>query len=362
MTEFLCRKKQPLGERVRRSRFFAILVAVVYLGIQFFVPKEIILDWESYGIIYAEDGAWLRDSGLDPLFRLLIAVAKGIGISYDAFRALISILLGVFVYYASERGSRMATPGSALVVGLAVFSIFLIRGTVTIREGLAATLLLIAVYNDFFDRSGSAIGSKILVGILYVSAALVHIGLAPLILVRFVITLAARFGKQKKIILGAIPVAAYLFLTIWVFADIDAIQIFASTRADANNRAANVGALSVEIILFCGVKFAVSLFYIALFRTAEFQSAKNRLILESFLLNNVLLVALPSIAGVLLLSYLSISPVVTVSLVRLFDLSDSLSVFAVAMFARRKLPRFFVVAMYLGTSLLQYFRALTWSI
>jgi hypothetical protein len=161
-------------------------------------------DWYGYERIYAEGGSWLAAQGRDPLFLALASAIAGLlGPSgYDAFRTAIGLYFALFMYQLLS-GHVLAFGASQHrwpLLLLGIVPLAATRFTVQIREGLAITLVLIAMASLQRRPAGSALGpasrrclSLFALGL----AAAVHFG-AVVLLVAWVVAYTVEcFGQRS---------------------------------------------------------------------------------------------------------------------------------------------------------------------
>jgi len=106
-------------------------------------------DWFGYEIIYQEGGAWLLNQGRDILFLLVVgAAAAAFGPEgYPVFRLVLAAYFAAFTFaLLSGRVVRYSgrVQGTWLVF-FALMPLMLPRFTIQIREGLALTLVIVAI-------------------------------------------------------------------------------------------------------------------------------------------------------------------------------------------------------------------------
>lgn len=119
-------------------------------------------DWYGYERIYSEGGSWLAEQGRDPLFLALTsAISSLLGPSgYEAFRYTVGLYFALFMYQLL-RGHVLALGASQhrwplLLLGIAPLAAT--RFTVQMREGLAITLVFIAMASLQRRPASSALG------------------------------------------------------------------------------------------------------------------------------------------------------------------------------------------------------------
>ena len=128
------------------SAFFcSTLVALLVLNLTEFLNP----DWFGYQRIYEDGGSWLAEQGRDPLFLLLNSVGYMIfgANGYTAFRYVLSVYFIVFSYLLCVgRVLPFGIPCPTLLSLLTALLIFTgTRFTIQIREGIALTLVLLAL-------------------------------------------------------------------------------------------------------------------------------------------------------------------------------------------------------------------------
>lgn len=141
-------KVRPIQNRHIRWITFTLLIAV-YATLLLLSLSELNPDWLAYKIIYESGGAWLSEQGRDPLFlainslSLLVLGPTG----YEIYRALIAIYFGAIITLAASgkliENRSIRWPSTAFLVAL--IYIGLTRFTIQIREGIACTLIIIAM-------------------------------------------------------------------------------------------------------------------------------------------------------------------------------------------------------------------------
>ena len=121
------------------------LVALLVLNLTEFLNP----DWFGYQRIYEDGGGWLAEQGRDPLFLLLNSVGYQVfGVNgYAAFRYALSVYFIAFSYLLCVgRVLPFFRPGPTLVSLLTALLMFTgTRFTIQIREGIAMTLILLAL-------------------------------------------------------------------------------------------------------------------------------------------------------------------------------------------------------------------------
>ena len=106
-------------------------------------------DWFGYQLIYEDGGSWLAEQGRDPLFLLLISASHTVfgADGYVAARTALGAYFIAFSYFLCVgRVLPLGRPGPTLVsLMIALLMFTATRFTIQIREGLAMTLVLLAL-------------------------------------------------------------------------------------------------------------------------------------------------------------------------------------------------------------------------
>lgn len=121
------------------------LVALLVLNLTEFLNP----DWFGYQLIYEDGGSWLAEQGRDPLFLLLISASHTVfgADGYVAARTALGAYFIAFSYFLCVgRVLPLGRPGPTLVsLMIALLMFTATRFTIQIREGLAMTLVLLAL-------------------------------------------------------------------------------------------------------------------------------------------------------------------------------------------------------------------------
>lgn len=126
-----------------------ILIVAIYATLLIISLSELNPDWHAYRLLYESGGAWLNEQRRDPLF---IAINSFSSLffgpnGYNTYRVLIAVYFGAFITLAASgklfntRSDRW--PSTAFLVALLYLGIS--RFTIQIREGLACSLIIIAM-------------------------------------------------------------------------------------------------------------------------------------------------------------------------------------------------------------------------
>ena len=129
-------------------------------------------DWQGYQNIFYGDGAYLARAGVDPIFVWVVRMSHRVfgGNGYEDFRrALFLLFLTVGAWLTYKLPTRTVSPFTTAAI---VFSAFLLKSTVQIREGLALILVLLSLATVFSGRRRGALATGVGAG----AAALTHIG------------------------------------------------------------------------------------------------------------------------------------------------------------------------------------------
>jgi hypothetical protein len=108
-------------------------------------------DWAGYERIFNEQGAWLADRDRDPIFLAFVGAARDVlgPDGYEAFRlgvfALMLVATLLLVFRLPPQRELAHKLARAAVVSVAVVAIMITKALVQIREGLAFSLVAIAV-------------------------------------------------------------------------------------------------------------------------------------------------------------------------------------------------------------------------
>ena len=183
---------------------FAKIIATLAL---FFViaisNNQLNPDWLAYKIIYEEGGAWLAETGRDPLYMIINNAHKYIlNISYEEYRKLLSAYFIFFTYLLVNARLFKSNEKNldVILLILAVTSLVIIRFTVQIREGIGLTLALLG-YLKLFEISDKSMNwSKIFwAAVLLTLASLFHSSFTPsLLIVLFVYLIDKKFDDKLK--------------------------------------------------------------------------------------------------------------------------------------------------------------------
>jgi len=146
---------QDLPRLPRPSWSLALVVLIAYGSLLLVSLSELNPDWLAYRLFYEDGGAWLSEQGRDPAFLALNALLGslfGPG-GYDAYRSFLACYFLAFtIALARGRVLRLQLRGSGHVVAaLAMIYVGFARFTIQIREGVAITLLLLAL--GLFERA-----------------------------------------------------------------------------------------------------------------------------------------------------------------------------------------------------------------
>jgi len=162
---------------------FMFLIAIWSLYARF--SGEGTPDWLGYSGLYDSAGGYLETQGRDPLFVWLIAAGRRVlgPNGYPDFRLLVFGLLSMF-------GSRLvySMPCRRIwpwLSALTVLDLFLLKGLVQIREGLAIALVSAPLVGAF--TTGRI--SRFQIGVFAAIASLIHIGAACFLFVWLCATL-----------------------------------------------------------------------------------------------------------------------------------------------------------------------------
>jgi hypothetical protein len=133
----------------RFARVPALIVGAFFGALLWLSLSELNPDWLAYRLIFESNGAWLGESGRDLAFlglNSLMSVFLGED-GYETFRGLMAVYFFVFSIalvtgrLSTLKGSRK----SWLSFSLAVIYLGFARFTIQIREGLAITIVMIAI-------------------------------------------------------------------------------------------------------------------------------------------------------------------------------------------------------------------------
>lgn len=191
--------KSNIGKAwISATLVFLGLGGLLWVGFSEFNP-----DWLSYSIIYETGGAWLAEYGQDPAFLLLIVFANYLfgPTGYELFRLLLSVY---FLFFSAALVLGKIIPISysrwlPLQLSLAIISFGFTRFTVQIREGVAATLILLGLACIMkADVAKDTLSRQVLlaVGLTFFSfAMLTHVGTIALLAGVTLGLLSQRFGR-----------------------------------------------------------------------------------------------------------------------------------------------------------------------
>jgi hypothetical protein len=159
----------------------ALTGTVLFLTFNQFNP-----DWPSYQSLYESRGGYLAETNRDFLFTAILNLFQSLGVEYWVFRLILDIFFLIFILRLFA--GRVFKYDKDLVwygfVTLAIFTLFFIRSTVIIREGIALCLFLVAVsylYNRDLSESENSYFRWMTV-LFATGSVLVHSGMAALAL------------------------------------------------------------------------------------------------------------------------------------------------------------------------------------
>jgi len=154
------------------------LAGTLIMGFAIFTVTEALNpDWFGYAAIYESGGGWLKEQNRDPLFTMLIVGAEYLlgPDNYEQFRLLVGLYF-VYFTYALVSGRIVNYKEMPALNGLTLLPLLTLmtpRFTVQIREGLAVTLVIMAI--GYLWRQPNRRTSDWLIGlILFLLAGLMH--------------------------------------------------------------------------------------------------------------------------------------------------------------------------------------------
>jgi len=213
----------------RTPRLAVWIVGLFFGGLLWLSLSELNPDWLAYRLIFESDGAWLGESGRDPVFlglnTLMIAVLGDGG--YETFRLLVAVYF--FAFSLAFVTGRLSAPAISragpLSLSLAFIYLGFARFTIQIREGLAITVVMfaIALFQKAERRThalGIEQGFQCLPWLLMLLATGIHASIGFVFLVMLTGRWVAGFGLDV-----AIPVQAQRRKVLWLIATIVAIAI-----------------------------------------------------------------------------------------------------------------------------------------
>jgi hypothetical protein len=164
--------------KVRARPVTALVGTLLLCVLMWTLRDELNPDWFGYQRIYEDGGSWLAAQGRDPLFlSLTSAVAWFLGpTSYEGFRIGLGAYFALFMYQllAGHVIAFDTTRHHWPLLFLGIIPLAATRFTVQIREGLAATLVLIAMASLQRRPAAAALGpfmrrclSFLLLGVAY---------------------------------------------------------------------------------------------------------------------------------------------------------------------------------------------------
>ena len=180
----------------------AVVALLVFNVTEFLNP-----DWFGYQLLFEQEGGWLADQGRDPLFLWLVSLAAtSLGPDgYYNFRLAVAIY---FVSFAGllGRGRLLpfvegAPPLAALLLALLLFCAT--RFTIQIREGIAMSLVLLALRPIWGVRGESTRFGR--AWLLLLAASLFHGGVAILPLAFAFACLNSRGRQPPRTIVSGAP-------------------------------------------------------------------------------------------------------------------------------------------------------------
>lgn len=181
-------------------------------------------DWNAYQAMYQSGGAWLAEQGRDMAFLMLLDAAYfALGANgYEEFRVLVAMYFFIFVlalgagWIIPLRQSWWVT----LQFPLAVTAFAMTRITIQIREGIAVTLVILAM--GILFRGGNALHKRVpLVARLWVLpmllvAVLMHMGMLVVLGAVVLSHFGAGIVGTNRRVLWYVSAGANIGILLWV--------------------------------------------------------------------------------------------------------------------------------------------------
>ncbi len=181
-------------------------------------------DWFSYQDIFENEGTYLVEQGRDPMFTALVIFFGSLGFSYELFREVLGYFFLSFIIYLSLRLSRGDSFSAVLSLFFSVAAFAFSRYSIQIREGLALTLVILAILRlDNRARSMGRVRDVIACVLMLLGALFTHIlsGVFFLAVFASLVTSGVLRGKRWRFLIhfGCFVLGLFwlgsLFLGLW---------------------------------------------------------------------------------------------------------------------------------------------------
>ena len=215
----------PARLRRRKNRHSAWAVALlgfIAINLLYFVG-ELNADWAAYEYLFNVGGGWLSDQGRDKSFLGLMAAAKALG-DYEHVRLVIAIYFCAFAVLFFRHWRRHLTNKTYLWAFVGLLPMLVPKFTVVVREGLAATLVLVA-FTVLFEREVRYRGFKALWPscVLLAAAASIHSGtivflvalLVPVVVSHLTMASTPNRAVRNATVLTVVGISIFLYFADW---------------------------------------------------------------------------------------------------------------------------------------------------
>lgn len=208
--------------KTRHSGWTLAVLVFIAINLLYFVG-EINADWAAYEYLFDAGGGWLSDQGRDKGFLGLMAAAKMIG-NYEGFRFAIGIYFFSFAVLFFKHWRNHLTNKTYLWAFVGVLPMLVPKFTVVVREGLAATIVLLA-FTILYEREKRyrRIAALWLPCVLLAVAASIHSGtiiflvtlIVPTLVGHLTMTSSPTRAVRNAALLTLVGISVFLYIADW---------------------------------------------------------------------------------------------------------------------------------------------------